>query len=426
MSHPNDHASRETSNEEELRVAGHPVETHPQHKMSSLAKSGIALVSAIALVCILIIVLIVRTQPIQVEYVQYSDEQFLDNMLESSFYQPIQLSAENEFAHLSVQGIVADEQRLFLLYTAKDKRDETNSLIPRVFNENGEPIIDMASFGETHVWDDEIEVEVADFHLFDGENMPERLLVRVGDGDNSLELTIPVDTELFQNTMEEIIVDEQVSSAGQTIIISEMLISPLQISLTVEYPLENTKEISRLVNIKLVDRHGNARSSFASSREAGETNGIVGTTKYIFNGYATSPLEDLVVVWEGMLMADKDDTIVVDLAAGQVLEAPDGRIELHDAQLDSQGWDLTFMFSDLDENEFEQLRPFFSREFVDAAGNEYVVADPGGMLNRLGLENDKSAELSLLLPDEDYVQPLTFSLLQYPGYVEDPVEVLLQ
>lgn len=393
------------------------------------SRTKLIIASYAGLIVLLIAVLMLRTQPVadsQLEEQDYSDlygyEALLEQAASGPLYQPVGRTIEEMPFLFTIEGFAADNQRMLVYYTV-DKEAQQNYEL-RFLDQHGDSLGAMSSYGNTYSEQAQTRIEVADFNMMTDQTMPEQILLRLNhpELEEPVDIEVAVDPEPFHNTMEQLVLDKVVESDGQTILIQQAIISPLQTTLVVQYEDSNSKLINGLIDLQLTDGQGRGRTSFASVGGGH----FPGKTQHFFNGYFNlQPLEELSISWAGLQATDKNQHIVIDLPNGRLLQAPDDRLSLLDARSVGGEWTISFLLSELEEKERRRSYRLISDEFQDDTGEEYTLSDRVGVSSIFSSDRNQ-LEIIYQLPGEDYEQPLTFDVVDYPGFVEDPIELKLK
>ncbi|WP_148497827.1 DUF5643 domain-containing protein [Paenibacillus senegalensis] len=338
--------------------------------------------------------------------------------LNSSLYQAVGQSIEELPFPLTIEGFAADDQRLLVYYSMGG---DSQIYGMQLLDEQGEVVPAMSSYSNVHLQQKQSDIDVADFHLSSNETMPEQVLLRIDLPElaEPFDIRLKIDPQPFQGTREELAVNQAVETDGQTILVSKAIITPLQTTLVTEYAADNSKEINGLIDLKLTDGQGREHYSF------GSVGSLTGVMEHFFQGYFTSHLEKLSVSWAGIQATEKNQHIVVDLKRQRLLQAPDERLALHDVRTIGDEWKLSFRLSELNERERQRTYTLIGSNFRDGAGEEYSLSEQAGVSSTF---NNGRNELvvQFTLPNEEYEQPLTFQVQDYPGFVTDPVELELK
>lgn len=345
--------------------------------------------------------------------------------LDNEFIQPVNVSVEKNGYKLTVDGIMADEGRLVILYSGEgpgvtDQSDIDNF---KLLDENGEQVI--AGIYSSHFPSGDIEnagttmYNYMDAIMGEGIELPERICFSVQLQGQWLEVQFPVEHDRFNGMREAIVVDKTFEIAGQRFTIKDAVITPLQVKLSVVSDPSNEKHSNSFINIALVDEKGR---QYTSKGGFGELDTEM--TYYFQSSYFEQP-EELTLVAEGLHLSERNKTFVINTETGETIVTPDQRIALESKEQTADGIDLRIGMSGLDETEAVLGYTFFDHDstFKDASGKTYSILDRSGVQIEWRTGSEESARYYYRIPKADYKQPLTFHVKQYPGYVLEPVSI---
>ncbi|MFF2092671.1 DUF4179 domain-containing protein [Paenibacillus sp. NPDC058174] len=346
----------------------------------------------------------------------------LQSAINNEFIQPVNKSDSKNGYTLTVSGIMADDQRVVILYSGTGPGVTKNTQVKKyvIQDEHGKEIV--ASIGWSHFAENE-EVgamyDKFDIVMGDGHPVPQTIHLEVNLEGQWLAVDIPVDHSRFENLKEIIPLHKDLEVGGQHFTLKKAIITPLQISIDVETDPSNVKKSNGFIKLALVDEKGrrwDTKGGFGMLDE--------GMTIHFQSNYFEKP-KKLYFVADGLLMSERNKKFVINTETGETLETPDSRFQLKSAA----GGSLTVSFSDLDETETGYGFWFFNygATFRDASDKTYKLLDKEGtQYSWRPTETGSDAEAYYEIPVADYVQPLTFDVYQYPGYVLEPIHIELK
>lgn len=345
--------------------------------------------------------------------------------LDNEFIQPVNVSVEKNGYKLTVDGIMADEGRLVILYSGEgpgvtDQSDIDNF---KLLNGNGEQLV--AGIYSSHFPSGDLENAGTTMHNYIdaimGENteLPESIRFSVQLQGQWLEVQFSVEHDRFNGMREAIVVDKTFEIAGQHFTIKDAVITPLQVKLTVVSDPSNEKRSNNFINIALVDEKGRR---YTSKGGFGELDTEM--TYYFQSSYFEQP-EELTLVAEGLYLSERYKTFVINTETGETIAAPDQRIALDSTEQTADGIDLRIGMSNLDKTDAMLGYTLFEHKgtFKDAGGKTYPILDRSGVQIEWSASGDTPAYYYYRIPKAEYKQPLTFDVKQYPGYVMEPISI---
>lgn len=345
--------------------------------------------------------------------------------IDNEFVQPVNKSVEKNGYKLTVDGIMADEGRLVILYSGEgpgvtDQSDIDNF---KLLDRNGEQLV--AGIYSSHFPSGDLENAGTTMHNYIdaimGENteLPDSIRFSVQLQGQWLEVQFPVEHDRFNGMREAFNLDKTFEIAGQRFTIKDAVITPLQVKLTVVSDPSNEKHSNSFINIALVDEKGRR---YTSKGGFGELDAEM--TYYFQSSYFEQP-EELTLVAEGLHLSERNKSFVINTETGETIVTPDQRIALESKVQTAEGIDLRISMSGLDETEEILGYTFFDHTatFKDASGKTYSILDRRGVQIEWRTGSEEPARYYYRIPKAEYKQPLTFDVKQYPGYVLEPVSI---
>jgi len=362
-----------------------------------------------------------------VELIDYDSS--LKSALDNEFMQHVGVSAESNGYKATVESIMADRQRLIILYTVEGPGIDQNTdfVDYKLDNANGDPL--EAGIRSSYYYQDPEDMkdgklyDYLDVMLGSNQEMPEQIMFALKPGEEWLELPFSIDHEKFAHMKEQIDLNKTFEIAGQSFTINDILITPLQVTVHFESKTNHEIRANSFINMVLEDEQGRRYTS----------DGGFGTLddglfeRNFQSGFFAKPKE-LTLRIEGLHLSEKGKTFVVNTDTMETLKSPLSNIRLVHAEEKEDHYEIKIEMQGLDNISSTVGYTFFEHKgsFRDAAGNSYDILDRSGtqMEWRSGEEN--VANYYYNIPKADYVQPLTFDVDQYPGYVEESISIRIK
>jgi len=346
----------------------------------------------------------------------------LISAMENEFIQPVKLSDEKNGFKFTVDGIIADDQRMAILYTVEGPgiNGNTGFLDYKLKTSDGKDLV--ASIGDSHYASEDAEgssvpvLKYLDILMGEGSKMPESLQFSILLGGQWLKVDFPIVHDRFAGMREEISIEQKIEVGGQRFTVKDAVITPLQISVTIEADANNNKHANDLINVALVDERGRR---YESNSASGDLNTSI--TRHFKSSYFVKP-KKLTLVADGMHLSEKHLSLTVDTDKIETLSSPDNRMQIASQELINGQYEVKFDLLRLDEIDKKPGYTLFAHggSFKDAAGVSYPISDNRGV--QWNSTEDKVTYV-FHIPKEDYKQPLTFDIEQYPGYVLKPISI---
>ncbi|RIX45840.1 DUF4179 domain-containing protein [Paenibacillus nanensis] len=360
-----------------------------------------------------------------------SFDRSLITALHNEYMQIVNKSDERNGFKFTVNGVIADSQRVVLLYTAEGPgiNEEDSTFLPyELKDENGKNI--SAVMSSSHYYR-EVENKNAgvqdylDITMSPGVPVPQEIRFRLQVGSEWLEVHVPVDHAKFEGMREEIVLNESIEIANQKILIQKAVITPLQVSITFVGDKENEKRLNDFIGLELVDDRGR---SYTTNMGMGDLDTEL--TRHFQSSYFEKP-KSLTLKAEGLMLSERNVKIVIDTEKEQMLASPDSRLRLVDVIKKDQDIDLIFELNQQDDPD-DSMRgiSLFANDGVvrDASGTSYMISsgDSTGENFASYRSSEPLGTYYYHIPNADYEQPLTFDVNQYLGHVLQDISVKIK
>ncbi|GAB6992152.1 DUF4179 domain-containing protein [Paenibacillus pini] len=364
-----------------------------------------------------------------VKLINHSYDKGVRLALDNKLVQPVGVSEEHEGMKLTVQGIMADEARMIVFFDVQIPNTDESVQIKNtsLSDASGKALVAMSSYNfldeqNEGIHKADVQHKTVDFQLLEGESFPDEVKLNIeltGASVNKTKfnVTFPIDKSRFSEMKQEYVLKKTIEMEGQKITFAKAVISPLRISLYVDYDLNNSMQIFWPGDIRLVDDKGNVWN---------QTTGSMGKNHQVFqfeSPYYEEP-KSLTVEGSWFRALDKAKTsVVMDTEKGKLLQAPDEKIKLNTMSSMNTYMELDFAIKGID-LEDHMMYTLFDSEFTDATGKRYKTADNDKLMSTY-VETSKPGEQHSMfyLDHQAYKQPLTFTIMNYPSYIRSPYKV---
>lgn len=352
------------------------------------------------------------------------NDQSLQLAIDNEYIQLVGKSDERNGYKFTVNGVLADAQRVVLVYSAVGpgiNEEDTDFLNYELKDENGGNI--SAGISSSH-FPQEVEdkdggvQDYLDIMMSPGVPVPQEIQFKLEVGGEWLEVQVPIDHSRFAEMTEVISLNETIEVAGQRVEVTEAVITPLQVSITFKSDPENEMRLNDFIDLELVDDAG--RSFRTNSGMGGLDTEIV---RHFQSPYFQKP-KSLTMMAKGLLMSDRGMKVVVDTEQEKLITAPDNRLKLSEVKRTTERIDLAFELSQEDDPQstMRGINLFGHEEALrDAEGNVYSIERgqihfSGRIISQFGSGSMDKVTYYYNIPNTDYVQPLTLDVEQYLGH----------
>jgi hypothetical protein len=392
-----------------------------------------------------------------VDLINNSYDKGIKLAVDNEFIQTVGISEEHEGMKFTVQGIIADESRMVVFYEIQLPNGNESVQLdrPSLSDTTGKPMQASVSFNypEETKQDSKktgIQRGTADFQLAQGYSLSDEVLLKVNlkrsespnssnapkemiagaentpisgvvsIGGTEFDVKIPIDRARFVGLHHEYVLGQSIQIEGQSITFAKAVVSPLRVSLYLNYDENNSKQIFGPGDIRLVDDKGTVWGNTSASL-------VKDHPVYHFESpYFNSP-KSLTIEGSWFRALDKNQTsILIDTEKGQLLQAPDGKLNLYSVTKSDNYTKLDFVLKGLDSTD-KLMYSLGDGEFIDAAGNRYKEPDLHEII-RGYVDGSKPGEQHSMyyIENQSYKQPLTLTLNDYPSYIRQPYKIRIK
>lgn len=361
-----------------------------------------------------------------------SFDQSLATAISNEYMQIVNKSDERNGYKLTVNGVIADSQRVVLLYTAEGpgiNEEDTTFLPYEIKDGNGSSI--SANIISSHYFregeDENAGVQdYVDIMMSPGVSVPQEIQFKLEVGSEWLEVMVPIDHQRFEGMREEIQLNETVVVAGQRIHIKKAVMTPLQVSVTMEGDKNNSKRLNGLIQLELLDDRGRR---YTTNMGMGDLDSEI--TRHFQSAYFEKP-QSLTLKAQGLLLSNRNLRVVIDIEREAMLTAPDSRLQLADVIKQEDAIDLKFILNQSDDPEsVKRALSLFAYEGMvrDASGKTYPIKSSDSKGKKYASffgGNMIEVEYYYHIPNAEYKQPLTLEVNEYLGHVLQDISVKIK
>mgnify|MGYP001286530293 CR=1 FL=1 len=392
-----------------------------------------------------------------VDLINNTSDKGIQLALDNDFIQPIGVSDEHEGMKFTVQGIIADDSRMVVFYDIQLPDKNTFVQIERVslYDGSGKEILSSSSYTtyseemKKVIRESGIQRETMVFEIREGKSLPSEVQLEVmlkkselldsssapkemiaGEAENigakdevrgtEFKVTIPIDRARFAGLQQEYIIGESIQIEGQSITFSKAIVSPLRISLYMDYDANNSKQIFGPGDIQFVDDEGAVWKTISGSS-------LKDHPVYHFESPYFKYPKSLTIEGSWFRALDKNKmSVIVDTEKGQLLQAPDGKLNLQGIKTTDKYLKLDFALRNLDSAD-NMGYSLFEGEFTDADGNIHQKGHREET-STTGFDLSSTVEQHNLqyIDNKTYKQPLTFKIFNYPAYIRNPYKIRIK
>ncbi|MFD2700410.1 DUF4179 domain-containing protein [Paenibacillus shunpengii] len=349
---------------------------------------------------------------------------------QNNLLQELHVSDTSGAYELAVGGVIADEEKAVILYSVsgpdlKEHQDSTDAI--ELIIEEDKP--HSIGYGHNSPNKNEtITYQSIQLNMEYGEELPKELKLAMNINEESLEVTFPIDHSRFAGMREYIDMNKSFVVDNQTVRIHDITLTPLQTMIRMETNTENTKNMNGFSGLRLADDQGNSWGEISNGTNgSGEISS--GTyIAYMDSIYFNKP-DSLSIIVDGAFISDKDQEFVINTATSEMVKAPDQRLDIVEIDQDQdQGYVyLQLEFTDSAESHNKPPSRVYRlindhNQFADASGKKYKITGSPQSGFRIGDERT-TLLYTVTIPNEDYKQPLTFEINEYPKKINQKIDI---
>jgi len=428
-------------------------------RRQSVVRKRVTAYVALACSIVLLFAVIVKASPVLAAivkdipglryFVQFIErDSGLTDAIDSEFVQPVGVTVERDGLKLTVEGVIADDQRIVLLYEVTNlPSDKTPAMarLKHVKDGEGDDIVGSYAYGAGDLkWlvkksKPGVYYDIIDIRLIAGQKTPDRLDISgewtvpgANESNESkrvqLDASFPIDTSKFAGMTEVLTLGNTIDIEGQKVTFEKATISPLNIDIEVTFDPTNAKQIFGVSGFKLTDEKGKELIYTGGFGPSGNR-----TNLHFQSNYFSRP-KKLTLHGGTIYVYDKDPErrkVVIDTERLQILQAPDGRLKAEGFSTTASDDydDLLLSLNDLDETHMQFVGyAILEPTFVDASGVTHQMAEPKGPHSPFFFQTGYPAKVNrhVYLPKGLAAQPLTFRIAGYPNYIKQSFEVAIK
>jgi len=346
----------------------------------------------------------------------------LKDVIDKELIQKIDQTVEKDGIRLTVEGLIADEQRLVVLYSS-NATDPNVKVRFNFYNEQNEPVVGVMGYNYAAIGKTMSEPrgaqDIVELQLFNDSVMPEHIRMEALIGETTLNLSFPIEHNRFDDSVREIELNQSYEIEGQKVTFVSARVSPLQMTLKVRYAPENSNKVTGFMGMTIKDERGK-EWSWGSAYYLSEHE-----VSYRFNSQYFKRPKKLMLKADGVYLVPKREKVVVDTEKKTIIKAPDSRLSLAQVSNKKDHQLLEFLLRDLDEKDKKVMSfNLLSQVFTDGLGKTHKLAEVDNFTSgQVDSRRDSERTIFVPLPLGRFPQPLTFTVEDYPGYAEQKIEL---
>lgn len=359
-------------------------------------------------------------------------DQTLYNAVKHDLLQDLHITDTDGGYSLTVDGLIADEKEAVILYTLTAPNQASrkdSSLRYEILDGNKGNLSSTSYISSFTVYDKEstnkilTDVGLLNVSWFAGGVTPDTLILNIELDNKQFTVTIPNDQSRYAGMQKTYQLEQALTIADQKLTVHEAVITPLVAYVRISADPLNSRNINGMISLALMNEEGKHYPSRGGSGDLMSPEGL--NARFISNYFDSSPVS---LVSEGAYISDSNKKLVINTDTKETLIAPSEHITLSEAIVKDEEIEISILTKDID-IPIPNIYRFFTLlssniAFTDASGTEFMILD----ISRTASDSDGEKEeqtLYFTIPKEDYQQPLTFEVHEYPGFVKEKVKIQL-
>ncbi|WP_438447296.1 DUF4179 domain-containing protein [Gorillibacterium sp. sgz5001074] len=351
----------------------------------------------------------------------------LTDAVRRDFIQPVGTEDSHDGITFTVDGIIADETRVNVFYTLRASQPFEHLLFRKLEIQDadtGKAVLAsyMYSWPSETAVDREVRGRI-DIGMSDGVPVPERMRITIepnlpeAPSGASWSASFGIDKDRFRDLKEELPIHQVVTVEGQRFTVVRAVIHPTRIGLELEMDPSNTKRLFHFSELTLTDERGTVLKSQGASLTS-ESRQII----YFESSFFRKP-KHLTLAGSRIMALDKSKLqLKLDLENKRIVDAPDSRVKLLDASpsVNGKGSIRLSVTGNPEDHYFYSL---VGGPGQDADGKPLRIGDHRSSNSSGSVEYETTFEVEA---DGPVVNPVTFDLMNYPAWIEEPFSVKLK
>ena len=239
---------------------------------------------------------------------------------------------------------------------------------------------------------------------------------------------VPLNLSSTSSQEQEIVYDQpkQLKVSGQIIQVHRVLLTPLSVYLNVSEDPHNTDKLFDLIEPTLTLAQNEQTFKLQKPSVPSLIEGRLGWEMSFVNHTGIVNPDALSFGVKGIQSLSKEQlNLVLNTEEESVLQAPEDGFALQVTKAKASTKQIAVHYP-VYEDEFGRLSLMrLDAAFTDGDGKEHEMVSSEGAM-QTGKGDSESASDTFYIPDQDYPQPLTFTISMYPGGIRDEQEVVLK
>ncbi|TGA98921.1 DUF4179 domain-containing protein [Sporolactobacillus shoreae] len=343
--------------------------------------------------------------------------------------QQLNLSETKGRTTFTINSMIADQNQMILFYTIRNPGKNGIFAMSKidVKNTSGESVMGHAGLDSDAPTKKNSVVHQRLTISFKNNKLTDPLYLSIRRNAVSWRFTIPFDIKKFERMKKSYPIHQTAVLQGQKINFESMTIYPTRIAIRVKYDPNNTKKITALDDLRIVDGNGHQWKPIVNGLESSEINSNE-QILYFQSNYFSEPKSLYLMMTHARAIDKNMRNVVVDPVKKKLMKKPkDGWLTLKSIQTVKDRMDetrkdqivtLSLRWPKRDANIGYQI---FASTFTDQTGKTFTLRGMG-----TAMIGDTRNDLQLIIADRKYKGPLTFKIIDYPSRIYGNVRIKIK
>ncbi|WP_342481873.1 hypothetical protein NST07_16200 [Paenibacillus sp. FSL L8-0340] len=362
------------------------------------------------------------------------------SILDRNLIKPVYQSVEKNGLRVEVMGAVADTRKLFILYSVHNNTDQTVSHADFSLDFGAFEAASIGASLEITAHSSQINAGQTSYFIYTNNLSPTvdypkevtwnvMLYQTSGKGlQTNLSIPFELDPDMFKEQTRTLHPESNLIVDGQTIKVNQVLYTPLNTYVDLEFEKNNDKQVFSLIEpVLIVKSAGKTVKSYYPGIITADNSEVYSdrskSTLYFKNTQDGQP-DAATLKTFGIAALDKDQMkIKVDLSKKQMIEAPGTDLSIIKSEEGAEAGKILFRqtFNKVPLNSIISMR--LSDTFTDANGQSHKTAGENGQISRSSSNKESTAVDQYLYnfgkEAAEYPQPLTLTIERYWNPIMD-------
>ncbi|MDN3954525.1 DUF4179 domain-containing protein [Sporolactobacillus laevolacticus] len=351
----------------------------------------------------------------------------LEDAINHHHLQKLDLSQTKNGTTVTIDSMIADSDQVIFFYTIKHPGKKINPELNNfdVKNKDGHSVMGAAEFNYAFAQDARVSKKQSPIHdrlsvSLDAKKLTDPLYLSLTFKMGTWTFKVPYDVAKYEKMKMSYPVHQTVSLEGQKLTVQSVTVYPTRIAVHITYDPKNTKQITHLDDLQLVDKQGRGWTP---------PDGLVGTwsnendqTFYLQSNYFAHPRSLYLRLTRARAIDKSARYVTVDLKKKKLVGNPAAKqIALKSIRtgVSDHKNDLTLRFAvHVPSIDRHSVYGIFDITFTDQSGKQYNTRSEGTEMF------SKSIHYEIVnIPNRNYKGPITLKIMDYPERIHGDVRI---